>query len=448
MKIHLITKSKNKHRRQSITSLLATALIILAASVSRQAGAQVYPEAYLDEALQNNPGLQAQQKGYEASLQQVDIASALPDPELSAGIFTPPMKRLMGNQWFDVRVMQMFPWFGTLDRQKEAAEHMAEGSRHQYRERRNRLYMEMTRLWLDIYKKEEQKEVIKQSIDILKAREDLIYVRYEAGQERSGLALDIYRMEIQIAGLENRREKLGEEKNSLVRSFNILVGREETAAIETPSALPETTMADIPARPETGADQVYDQAGINAFANNPQLNMAQSGAQAAETEKEISRLMTRPMLGFGLQYSWFAPGEAAMGQMEGGHMLMPMISVSLPIFRNKNRATRHQGQLVAEMEAFRESDQVNNLQTQWAQLESASKNLQRDHKFYSDQLEITRKAWDLVLAGYAAGDEGFDELLRLQDQLIDLEWRMLETSVNKQIKHAEMDMLHAKNIFE
>ena len=436
-------KRQNKHtyepsiRWKMVIMLLITVILLLPSRVNQEARAQIYPEAYLEEALRNNPGLQAGQKAYEAALQQADIASALPDPELSAGFFTPPMERLMGNQWFDLRVMQMFPWFGTLERKEAAAQQMAEGSRHQFRERRNRLFMEMTRLWLELYKNEHQQEVIRQSVDILKEREDIIYSRYGGGQQRGGLALDIYRMEIQIADLENRIENLEEEKNSLARSFNILAGREESSVIELPAELPEISVRDMPVLTD-----------IDSFESNPRLNMAAARAEAAEIQKDINRLMTRPMLGVGLQYSYFAPGRVAMGQMDGGHMIMPMVSVTLPVFRKKNEATRQQAVLQAEAAAFRESDQVNNLKIQWAELAAESRNIQRDHDFYLRQLEITHKAWDLVLTGYAAGDEGFDELLRLLDQIADLEWRLLEAKVNQHIKHAEMDRIHARNIFE
>ncbi|MFO7923175.1 MAG: TolC family protein [Bacteroidales bacterium] len=429
-------KQERNYRQLKIPAALA-ALVVTAILTFQQAGAQVYPEAYLEEALRNNPGLQAEQKAWEASLQQADIASALPDPGLTAGFFTPPMERLMGKQWFDVRIMQMFPWFGTLEKQKSAAQYMAEESRQQFREKRNRLFMEMTRLWLEIYKNEQQQDIIRQSVEILREREDIIYSRYEGGQQRSGLTLDLYRMEIRIAGLENRIEKLEEEKNSLTMSFNILTGRDDTAVIETPSGLPEASLPDS-----------HIPAGDDGFEDNPQLNMAQARAEAAEIQKEVSRLMTRPSLGVGLQYSYFAPGRAAMGQMEGGHMIMPMVSVSLPVFRKKNRATRQQSLLLAEADSFRESEQVNSLRTEWIQLVSASKNLRRDSEFYRQQLEITLKAWELVLTGYASGEEGFDELLQLQDQLVDLEWRLLEASISQHIKYAEMDMLRGRNIFK
>ncbi len=399
--------------------------------------AQVYPEKYLQQALENNPGLQAQQKVWEAAQQQVNTSGALPDPTLTAGFFTPPMERLMGNQWFDVGVMQMFPWFGTLGKQRSVAEKMAESQYQQFRDERNRLFMDMTRLWLEIYRKEQELKIIEYYKEILKAREDIIYTRYEAGQQGSGLALDIYRLEIQLAELKNRSEKIHDELIALKESFNIMAGREIQASINTPDSLPDVSGLEHEIKPDA-----------ETFASNPRYMKGMLETEAAEAMQEVSRLKTRPMLGLGLQYSYFAPGEAAMGQMDGGHMIMPMVSVSLPIFSRKNQATRQQGELMADAAQFREKNVLNTLQTQWTQLQAKISNLQRDENFYSHQLDITQKTWELILNAYASGDEGFDELLRIQDQLLSLEWRILENQINQHLARAEMDLLMARNIFE
>ncbi len=399
--------------------------------------AQIYPEQYLQQALENNPGLQAQHKDWEASQQQEDITGTLPDPSLSAGFFTPPMERLMGSQWANVELMQMFPWPGTLGKQKSATEKMSESQYHQYRDERNRLYMEMTRLWVEIYRKEQELKIIERHKEILKAREDIIYTRYEAGQQSSGLTLDIYRLEIQLSNLDNREEKIREEHRALAESFNILSGREPAETIETPDTLTVFTPEHYDTPPDT-----------ESFASNPQLNRAQAVAEAAEIQQEVSRFKTRPMLGLGLQYSYFAPGEAAMGQMDGGHMVMPMVSVSLPVFGKKNKATQQQSRLLAEAAHYRHNSRMDALQTQWTQLRAKTMNLQRDHEFYQRQIDITRKTRELIINAYASGDEGFDELLRIQDQLLDLEWRMLENQINQNLARAEMDLLLARNIFE
>ena len=429
---HILINNSNKNFILSLQILLIVFVAFINSGFT-----QVYPEAYLNNAIENNPGLKAKLEAYEAELQEKHLASALPDPTLTAGIFTPPMKRLMGNQWFDIGVMQMFPWFGTLNEQKSAAQLMAQRSYHEYRNERNILFMEITSLWLKIYQKDQQILLIEQFEKVLKAREDLIYSRYESGQANSGLSLDIYRLEIQISQLKNRKEKLNEEKISLIRSFNLLIGRDEMAKVEMPQSLPTI-----------GSGEINETQGVTDFNDNPKLNIAQSMAETAKVQQNINKLKTRPMMGIGLQYSYFAEGDPVMSQMDGGHMIMPMISVSLPIYRNKNQATIKKAMFAANAAEYKKNDQLNMLQIDYARLESSLNNLQRDYDFYTNQLEIIYKTWDLVLARYAGGEEGFDELLRIQDQLLEIEWRILETKVNQHIKLAESDLLQAKNIFK
>ncbi|MFO8067556.1 MAG: TolC family protein [Bacteroidales bacterium] len=423
----------NNYKHLKMAKVLLLIIFIVA---GHALNAQQYPEAYLDDAINNNPAINAKLKAYEADLQEINIARTLPDPQLAAGIFTPSMSRLMGDQWFDVEIMQMFPWFGTLNKQKNAAQELSQKSFHEYRLERNTVFMEITTLWLRIYQKEQQIKLIDQFVKNLKAKEDLIYSRYEGGKQKSGLTLDIYRMEIQLAELYNRKKKLNEDIISLTRSFNILIKREELSEIETPASL-------------KNIDKTEDSEKIqDSFENNPGLNMAQSSKEAAKINRDISKLKTRPMMGIGLKYSYFSEGDPNMGQMDGGHMIMPMISVSLPIYRSKNQARVQKAELFANAADYREEEQLNKLQIEWTNIQSSLKNLQNDYGFYSEQLEITYKTWDLITAGYASGDEGFDELLRVQDQLIELEWRILNTIIEQHILFAKSDMLQAKNVFK
>ncbi len=423
--------------RISFRVAVAAFVLFLLPGMAMTIQAQVYPDQYLDMAVENNPGLQSKQSVYEASQQQIQIASALPDPVLSGGIFTPPMERLMGNQWVDAGVMQHFPWFGTRQKQSEVAQKASERSYQEYRETRNSLFLDITDQWLNYFKKDKQIEIIDRYIALLQDREALIYARYEGGQQTPGLALDIYRLEIEMANLLNRRDKLNEEKLSLLRNFNIRIGRQAEAVIEIPDTLPQT------------ADRSYQaDAGEKVFSQNPKYNYAAARAEEAHKQKEVTRKKTRPTLGIGLQYAWFNAGDAAMGQMEGGHMVMPMFSVSLPVYGSKNQAKQQQSLLMAEAAGFEKNEQLDQLQTEWSTLLAQLQNLQHDHRFYHQQFEITRKSMELVMTAYAGGDEGFTELLDIQEQLLDLEWRLLENHVSRHSKRAVLDKLQATNIFK
>src|SRR4030043_1507589 len=75
---------------------------------------------YLQYAIQHNAGLKASYEMAVAADEQIPQAKSLPDPQLSYGYATEPTPQ---RKMFEV--MQMFPWFGTLDLRADAASAMA-----------------------------------------------------------------------------------------------------------------------------------------------------------------------------------------------------------------------------------------------------------------------------------------------------------------------------------
>src|SRR4030043_1647371 len=69
---------------------------------------------YLEQAVKNNPTVLQRFSEYQAALQKIPQVGSLSDPELSLGVFLKPMELVNGKQAADIRLMQMFPWFGVL----------------------------------------------------------------------------------------------------------------------------------------------------------------------------------------------------------------------------------------------------------------------------------------------------------------------------------------------
>jgi outer membrane protein, heavy metal efflux system len=400
-----------------------------------QLSAQVYPYDYLQQASENNPALRASFFEYEAASLQPDVVGALSDPELSVGIFTPPMQRLMGDQLFDASLMQMFPWFGSLRNQRRAAESRANAALQIYRNQRNNLFLEITSLWFEIYETRQMIQLTARFRDILREREELIYSRYEAGM--GGQAVDIYRLELQVNELENRMEYLSEQEISQVRSFNLLLNRDPLLEVEVPD-----TLLPIQFREEM---QLPDSAGLMA---NPMAAIAAARELEAEYQQAVERLMTRPMLGLGVQYSYFAPGEAEMMQMDGGSMIMPMVSITLPIYARRNRATRQMAGIMTLQASQRTLQQLNELSSDWVRIMAEQNNLNRDLTFLERQININELAWELILTGYGGGQARFDELLQLQDSLLELEVRRLQSLVRQHQLAVEKDWILGREVFE
>ncbi len=156
---------------------------------------QQYPDSllrYLEIAAKNNPTVLQRFSEYEASLQKIPQVGSLPDPELSAGVFLSPMELVNGNQVADIRLMQMFPWFGVLRYGKDEMSLMAKAKFELFRDAKLQVFYDVQRTWYDLYKVRKAISISEKNIDILKLIERLALVRFKtASPESTGSSAQI-----------------------------------------------------------------------------------------------------------------------------------------------------------------------------------------------------------------------------------------------------------------
>ena len=109
---------------------------------------------YFQVAAENNPGLLSKYKNFEAAMQRVTQLSSLPDPNLSFGYFISPVETRVGPQQARFSLTQMFPWFGTLSFQEEAASLSAEAKYQEFLDARNKLYYQVAASYYPLYELE------------------------------------------------------------------------------------------------------------------------------------------------------------------------------------------------------------------------------------------------------------------------------------------------------
>ena len=89
----------------------------------------------------------------------------------------------------------------------------------------------------------------------------------------------------------------------------------------------------------------------SVISNNPMLTMLEAEGNAYRAKAEMDKKMSYPMLGIGLQYSLIGkkPEDMSMGSMSGMNgkdMFMPMLKISLPIFRKKYNAQQQEASII------------------------------------------------------------------------------------------------------
>src|SRR5659263_628049 len=144
---------------------------------------------YLGIAAKSNPMVLQKFAEYQAALQKIPQVGGLPDPELNVGVFLSPMELLGGKQVADIRLMQMFPWFGVLKNAKDEMSLMAKAKYELFRDSKLQVFYDVQRTWYELYKVKQNIRILEKNIELLHTIERLAIVRFKAVPTGNGTAL-------------------------------------------------------------------------------------------------------------------------------------------------------------------------------------------------------------------------------------------------------------------
>lgn len=469
-----------------------TAIILLLILGFQGIGFSQSLDDYLKVAAENNPELKAYFNEYLAALEKVPQVGALPDPELSIGFFIKPMERFMGNQQADIQLMQMFPWFGMLKTQKDEASQMARAQYEVFQDTKNRLFYQVKKTWYQLYRLEEEIRITKENLDILQQLERLALIRFQSAagtgtgafnmqepsnmnsgsltsstssmgamsggmysgtlgksSSKSGSSMgaapsmnegrfgmsDVLRIRIQIKELESTLAFLEDSRLPLKAEFNQLLNRSITEEVIIADSLSGSVIA------------WHRQALLDSITqNNPMLKMLDAEEGAYEAQKKRARLEGRPMLGAGVNYMPFRPRTENGMPMGGSDMVMPMIRLTIPIYHKKYNALQKEAELRQLAVQQRRENTVNQLTTQWLTALRDLDDANRKAKLYREQAGLARQVLNLLMTSYATEGRDFEEVLRVQQQLLDYQLKRIASIVDQHITIALLENLAATKL--
>lgn len=447
-------KKKKSVLRDGILLYIPIVMFFLAVTVPAPAQTDSLAK-YLEIALQNNPLVNQKMYEYMAMKQKVDQAGSLPDPELSAGFFIKPMEIIGGNQVADLRLMQMFPWFGVLKSAREEMTLMAGAGYESYMDTRLQLAYDVQRTWYELFKARQKIVLSGRNRELLKSIEKMALVKYQSapvtatgnrpagnpgmagGDDNSGEmgttgmitmqqtamgtgpALttlgDIYSIQIESAELDNLIEGLKDMEQTISARFNSYLNRSPRTPVFTPDSLNPDTLG-------ISLLSITD----SVFNNNPMLRMLDYESRSAEAKKKMTRGMGYPMLGLGLDYSVIAVNPMSGSAMNGHDMLMPMISLSLPVYRKKYSAMQAEAGFTLAAKSSQYESVMNAIKTEfysaWQQYLDAKRRL----NLYRLQSRLAARTLDISIKSFSASNASLTDLLRIRQQAFDYELKESE----------------------
>jgi outer membrane protein TolC len=229
---------------------------------------------------------------------------------------------------------------------------------------------------------------------------------------------------------------LKNQQQTVAARFNSYLNRKPQTPVQLAEKLSADSL-DIPL--QTVSDSMLQ--------NNPMLGMLLYEQQSLDARKEMVTKMGYPMIGLGLNYSLIGKTMEVMTapEMNGKDMVMPMVTVTLPIYRKKYKAMQEEVKLqkTATEQGFQAT--ANALQTEFYEAIQLFQDAQRRMKLYQNQADLADKSLNIMMKSFSASGSGLTDLLRIQQQTLDYETLQIEAITDNNTAIAWLKRLMANS---
>jgi outer membrane protein TolC len=238
----------------------------------------------------------------------------------------------------------------------------------------------------------------------------------DAGQPR---LTDLYQIQIESADLQNQIEGLKDQYRTLIARFNSYLNRPPATPVYTPESLSSDTL-----------DVALISVSDSILKRNPMLAMIDYEAQSVDARKKMIRGMSYPMVGLGLNYSIIGKSGMSVSEMNGKDMVMPMVSVTLPVYRKKYNAMASEADFSKSASLNKYNSTAGNLQTEYYSALQQYKDALRRAKLYDYQSQLASKSLDITIRSFSASAASLTDLLRIRQQTFDYELKESEAQAD------------------
>ncbi len=384
-------------------------------------------EEYFEIAAEHNPGLQATYLEYEIAMEKIPQVNSLQDPVFSFGYFISPVETRVGPQRAKFSLSQMFPWFGTLKARGDAVALMAEAKFQAFLDARNKLFYRVSAAYYPLYELEKVISIEMENIRILESYQTIARARFRNDESPM---VDVLRVEILLEDARTNLEILQQKKEPLLTAFNKLLNREPDVQV---TITDSTTIDPLP----------EDYRRDSILTAHPALKSLDIKIEASEVAEVAAQKQGLPKIGAGLDYVIVGEGPLATTD-NGKDVLMPMVSVSIPIFRGKYNSAVREAELNQEKFALQREETVNALASGYEMALFEFEQQLELLALYRKQVATSEQSLNLLFTAYGNSGKDFEEVLRMQQQLLKYEKLVAAAEAKSQVALARINYLTAK----
>jgi len=367
-------------------------------------------EVLIDEAIKNNPEIQKVELQYSIASEKVIEVNSIPNTEFAVGYFISEPETRTGAQRARISVKQMLPWFGSITARENYASSLADAKYEDIVITKRKLITSVSQSYYNLYTNKAKQLVLTENIKLLETYETLALTSVEVGKAS---AVDVLRLQMRQNEMQQLKDVLQQQFLAEQTNLNNLLNRDDAMSVQLideliiPSEDVEINLGELALHPELlKYDKLY---------------------KSVEQSELLNQKESSPMIGFGLDYIPVSE-RTDMNLIDNGKdIVMPMVSVSIPIFNKKYKSISKQNELQQQEINYQKQERLNSLETL---LDKAIKERISARISYVTQTKNLKQAKDaegILIKSYETGTIDFNDVLDIQELQLKFQMNQIES---------------------
>lgn len=381
-------------------------------------------QSLIDEALANNPKIKQFELQYKRVSEKVNEVNTLPNTNIGVGYFVSEPETRTGAQRFKVSVNQMLPWFGTISSREDYVSSLADAKFEDITIAKRQLIASVSTSYYNLYAIKAKQQVLTENINLLKTYETMALTSVEVGKAS---AVDVLRLQMRQNDLNQSKAVLQQQFLAEQTAFNKLLNRDKNTAVNVVSEL------EIP----------LDDSTINtdSLQFHPELIKYDKLYQSVEKSELLNQKESSPMIGFGLDYVNVAQRPDMNFNDNGKDIIMPMVSLSIPIFNKKYKSKTKQNEIQQEEFNSQKQERFNTLETLLDKAINERTSARIRYKTQSKNLKQAKNAETILVKSYETGTIDFNDVLDIQELQLKFQLNQIKAVQNYYVQRAIINYL-------
>ena len=367
-------------------------------------------EALINEALTNNPVIQKFELQYRIASEKVSEVNAIPNTEFGVGYFVSEPETRTGAQRFKVSTKQMMPWFGTINSRVNYVSSLADAKYEEIIIAKRKMIASISQSYYNLYAKKAKQKVLTENIKLLETYETMALTNVETGKSS---VVDVLRLQMRQNEMQQLKDILNQQFLAEQTNLNNLLNREFNIAV---------TVVDSLMLPSEGFE-----ISTKNLSLHPELVKYDKLYKSIEQSELLNQKESLPMIGFGLDYINVSERPDTNFPDNGKDIVMPMVSVSIPIFNKKYKSQTKQNELEQQEITVQKQERLNTLETLLSKAINERISARISYATQTKNLKQAKDAEDILIKSYETGTIDFNDVLDIQELQLKFQMNQIES---------------------